>query len=202
MHILIASTDPGFTGHELPLLLLQSAAYIAAVAIILRMAVQNDDRATSLPGRSCCSSSRSWGCRSTCSSRAQGAPAGEEEDRDPAPGRARVSRDIGLPRQDLREGAGVFEGNLVSLLPDGVEAFNFLCDEIEHARETIHITTYILGRDGIARDIGPAWPQPHDGASRCACSSTASAPWARAEASQIPCAGRGARWRASSPCCH
>lgn len=65
----------------------------------------------------------------------------------------RVSREAGLPISDMRDGVGTFEGNRVTVLRDGVDTFNQLADEIETARESIHITTYILGGDAIARDI-------------------------------------------------
>lgn len=40
-------------------------------------------------------------------------------------------------------------GNLVTLVPNGVEAYQKLMQLIDEARATIHVTTYILGRDEV-----------------------------------------------------
>lgn len=44
-------------------------------------------------------------------------------------------------------------GNKFELLPDGVSAFKRLCREIDEARESIWIMTYILGRDEVGREV-------------------------------------------------
>ncbi|MBN1403544.1 MAG: PLDc N-terminal domain-containing protein [Opitutales bacterium] len=44
-------------------------------------------------------------------------------------------------------------GNSVTLLNDGVEAYRTLCKEMERARESILITTFILGNDSVGRSI-------------------------------------------------
>ena len=44
-------------------------------------------------------------------------------------------------------------GNRVQLLADGQEAYRVLERILEEARSTIHITTYILGRDGVGREL-------------------------------------------------
>ncbi|MFA5258172.1 MAG: phospholipase D-like domain-containing protein [Opitutales bacterium] len=56
--------------------------------------------------------------------------------------------------------AGIFEdpccaisGNKVTLLKDGVEAYRAFCKEIDHAKESIHIATFILGNDSVGRSI-------------------------------------------------
>ncbi len=46
-----------------------------------------------------------------------------------------------------------FEGNDISLLRDGMEAFEAICREIEAAERSIHIMTYILGRDEPGRRV-------------------------------------------------
>jgi len=44
-------------------------------------------------------------------------------------------------------------GNRVRLVPDGVEAYRELMRIIDEARSTIHITTYILGRDEVGQAL-------------------------------------------------
>ena len=45
------------------------------------------------------------------------------------------------------------KGNHFELLPDGVSAYERLCREIEQAEHTIHIATYILGRDVTGQKV-------------------------------------------------
>ncbi|TVP81203.1 MAG: cardiolipin synthase [Puniceicoccaceae bacterium] len=45
------------------------------------------------------------------------------------------------------------EGNHFELLPDGQVAFERLCREIDQAEHTIHIATYILGKDATGQAI-------------------------------------------------
>lgn len=66
---------------------------------------------------------------------------------------ARVAREESLPNHDLQYGFSVFSGNRVTFLKDGVQAYRELCEQIASASHSIHIMTYILGRDNIGRDI-------------------------------------------------
>jgi cardiolipin synthase len=45
------------------------------------------------------------------------------------------------------------QGNQVTLVPDGVEAYRQLIRIIDEARTSIHITTYILGRDEVGEAL-------------------------------------------------
>ena len=78
--------------------------------------------------------------------------------------KARVYRPTGNPRQDAPCGMterilrsyGVppaTAGNAVAVVTSGEEAFRRLVALIDGARETIHITTYILGRDPVGAEI-------------------------------------------------
>ena len=62
---------------------------------------------------------------------------------------------LGLADRALRSGAmpPPREGHTVDLHFSGEDAFNTLVKLIESARETIHITTFILGRDEVGRAI-------------------------------------------------
>lgn len=153
MEPIIASTEPARQGLQLALLLLQSAAFIAAVAIILRMAVEKRTPSNIF----------AWSLLLIFLP-LLGVPLyllfGGRKVRRLVRKKLeiqrlamRAARQSGLPSEGVEDGGGCFEGNRVTLLPDGVEAYNTLCDEIERAQESIHITTYILGGDGIARDI-------------------------------------------------
>lgn len=44
-------------------------------------------------------------------------------------------------------------GNHFELLPDGISTFKRLCHEIENAEHTIHIATYILGKDATGQRV-------------------------------------------------
>ena len=44
-------------------------------------------------------------------------------------------------------------GNRIELLTHGEEAFQYLVRIIDEAKTTIHITTYILGREDVGREI-------------------------------------------------
>jgi cardiolipin synthase len=47
----------------------------------------------------------------------------------------------------------VIAGNRVRLLPDGVAAYRAVCREIDRARTSIDIATFILGRDAVGRSL-------------------------------------------------
>lgn len=66
---------------------------------------------------------------------------------------AQVAREEGLPRTGFFGESSVSSGNSVTFLEDGVSAYRTLCEQIALAQESIYITTYILGRDGIGRDL-------------------------------------------------
>ena len=46
-----------------------------------------------------------------------------------------------------------FEGNDITLLANGMETFKTLCREIENAQSSIHIMTYILGKDETGKRV-------------------------------------------------
>lgn len=45
------------------------------------------------------------------------------------------------------------DGNEVRFLPDGLDAYSALLEMIEKAEKTIHVMTFILGRDPVSREI-------------------------------------------------
>lgn len=57
----------------------------------------------------------------------------------------RVLQSFGLPTRS--------SGNRVNSVPSGEEAYRLLVDLIDRAEHTIHITTYILGRDDVGKAI-------------------------------------------------
>jgi len=77
-----------------------------------------------------------------------------------------INRVAGIMTREDDDGAGIadsavtgtvkpFHGNSVTLLDDGdgTATWRALRDEIAAARESIHITTYILGRDAVGRGL-------------------------------------------------
>ncbi|MEM7790649.1 MAG: phospholipase D-like domain-containing protein [Verrucomicrobiota bacterium] len=60
-----------------------------------------------------------------------------------------------LPEQPRlsRSTYGMTTGNFFELLPDGVATYERMCDEIRAAEHTIHIATYILGKDEVGNSL-------------------------------------------------
>ncbi|MEM1221969.1 MAG: phospholipase D-like domain-containing protein [Verrucomicrobiota bacterium] len=48
---------------------------------------------------------------------------------------------------------GATTGNYFELLPDGVATYKRMCEEIRAAKHTIHIATYILGKDDVGNSL-------------------------------------------------
>jgi cardiolipin synthase A/B len=69
---------------------------------------------------------------------------------------------------DLQQGVAL-PGNSVRLLGDGVEAYRTFCKEIDHARETIDIATFILGGDAVGRSIVRRLTRKAQRACGCVC---------------------------------
>lgn len=57
----------------------------------------------------------------------------------------RILRSYGVPPATV--------DNLIKVVPDGVAAYDEVLNLIDQAQKTIHITTYILGRDDVGRSI-------------------------------------------------
>ena len=92
-------------------------------------------------------------------------------------------------------------GNRIKLLTRGEEAFSHLVRIIDEAKTTIHITTYILGRDDVGKEIVTRLPGVRRRASPSGCCSTTSALGGSAGGSWRRCSRKGPEWLTSCPSC-